>query len=252
MPKLKVAIVDDEQDARDNLAGLLELYCEDTVEVIGQANSLATALKLVKSTQLDLVFLDIRLGDDHGFDLLKNIENPAFQTVFVTGDDNFAVDAFRVSAVDYLLKPVIPEDLENAVNKVISLKEKGNIETQIQNIASALPDKEEEKIVISTQEAVHLIDTRLIINIKGEAGYSTFFTQDEGKILASKSLSHYEKILSKTLFFRTHQSHLVNLNFIKSILPAQDCVCLKNGEEIPLSRQKKKELTELLKTRFKF
>jgi len=250
MNKLKVAIVDDEKDARDTLTGLLDLYCEN-VEVIGEADSIDTATKLVNQAQPDLVFLDIRLGEEHGFDLLKNTSNPDFKIIFVTGDENFAIDAFRVNAIDYLLKPLIPEDLEAAVNKVVKLKEKGNITAHLQNLAAALPPQTDEKILIPTNTGMHLVDTDKIIHIKGEGGYSTFHREAEGQITVAKNLTHYEKLLSATQFFRAHQSHLVNLNFIKTILPAEDCICLKNDVKIPLSRAKKKELTELLRGRFR-
>ena len=250
MFKLKVVIVDDETDARDTIRGLLEIFCED-VEVIGEADSVATAEVLIGQLQPDLVFLDIGLGEGHGFDVVKSFSNPNFQVIFVTGDDNFAVDAFRINAVDYLLKPLIPDDLIAAVDKVIKLKENNNIQTNLQNIASALPKNEEEKILVSTTEGTHLIDTQKIINIKGEGSYSTFFIEDEDNIMASKNLMHYENLLNSSQFFRAHQSYLVNLKYIKTILPNKNSIGLKDGREIPLSRLKKREITELLNMRFK-
>ncbi len=252
MFKLKVVIIDDEMNARDALKGILEVFCEEDVEVLGEADSVTTAKALINKVHPDLVFLDIGLGKEHGFDVIKDFASPNFQVIFVTGDNNFAVDAFRVNAVDYLLKPLIPDDLVAAIDKVIRLREKNNIQTHLQDIASALPKNEEDKILIPTSEGMHLVDIEKIMNIEGEGSYSTLFIEDESSsIVASKNLMHYEKLLNSSQFFRAHQSHLVNLNYIKTILPTKNSISLKNGSEIPLSRLKKKELTDLLNMRFK-
>jgi len=121
MNKLKVVLVDDSSDARDALRGLLDMFCED-IEIVGEGHNVATAQKTIIDTQPDLIFLDIDLNGEHGFDLLPHFNPPPFHVIFSTGLKEYAVDAFKVNAVDYLIKPIDPDELLVAINQSLYLK----------------------------------------------------------------------------------------------------------------------------------
>lgn len=225
MNKLNVVLVDDSSDARDALRGLLDLFCEN-VTIVGEGHDIATAQRVIIDTQPDLVFLDVDLNGEHGFDLLPLFNPPPFHVIFSTGLREYAADAFRVNAIDYLIKPIDPDELEAAVAKVKKLEK-------------------QEKIAVMTSEERHLIDIQKIIRVEGSGSYSTFFIENEPSIMASKNLKHYEDLLDSNLFLRSHQSHLVNLNFIKT-LSNKNILHLKNGDEVPVSRGNKKEVTDVL------
>lgn len=248
--KLKIVLVDDSSDAREVLKDSLNIFWQD-YEILGEAHDINSAKALIEAQQPDLVFLDIDLNGEHGFDLLSHFPKPSFQVIFCTGFDNYAIDAFRVNAVDYLLKPIDPEALVAALEKVRKIRKEGNIRSHLQNISSLLHNQQEEKILLSNTEGTSLVEINKIICIDGEGSYSTFFIENEDKIIVSKNLKYYENLLDNSLFFRSHQSHLVNLNFIKTILPTQQSLLLKSGKEVPLARAKKGEINELLKKHFK-
>ena len=229
MKKLNTVLVDDSADCRNALRGLLDMFCED-VNIVGEGHDIASAQKVIIETQPDLVFLDVDLNGEHGFDLLPLFNPPSFHVIFSTGMREYAVDAFRVNAVDYLVKAVDPDELIVAVEKVRKLKK-------------------QEKIAIMTSEERHLINTQNIIRVEGSGSYSTFFIENEASIMASKNLKYYENLLNSKLFLRPHQSHLVNLNFIKAV-SNKGIIHLKNGDQVPVSRGNKKEITDLINKHF--
>jgi len=227
MNKLRAVLVDDSSDARNALRGLLDMFCEDVL-IVKEAHDITSAKEAIISTQPNLIFLDIDLNGEHGFDLLSHFSAPSFQVIFSTGLREYAVNAFRVeNVVDYLMKPIDPDELIEAVDKA---RERV---------------KKQKKITIMTSEGRHYIDVQKIIRLEGQGSYSTFFVDKEPSVVVSKNLRHYENLLDSELFVRPHQSHLVNVNFIKT-LTNKNVLQLKNGEEIPVSRGKKKIITDLL------
>jgi len=227
MNNLKVVIVEDVASIRETLRGLLDLFCEN-VSVVGEAHDIASAKAVIISTQPDLVFLDIDLNGEHGFDLLTHFNPVSFHIIFSTGYKDYAFEAFQVDAIDYLMKPVDPELLIKAINKV-----------------RKIGIKKEEKIAIVTSEGRHLIEIEKIIRVEGAGSYSTFFIENEDPIMVSKNLKHYESLLKYNIFLRPHQSHLVNLNFIK-MLSTKGTIHLKNGEDLPVSRAHRKKTKDLI------
>lgn len=236
--KLNALIIDDEKHCCEALTALLELYCPQ-VEVAGTASNLQEAVALINQFQPQIVFLDVEIGEENGFDLLEQLAPLQFQLIFITGHAHFAHKAFRVNAADYLLKPIDPVELIAAVNKVKLISRTNSMEQSVSNLMQMMTQKKEEKLIINTSEGTIFIEAQSITDIEGSGNYSTFHLDEEEKITASRGLKFYEQLLPLHLFFRTHQSHLINLSFVKKIWSGDGMIELKNGRRVPLSKNRK-------------
>ncbi|RYG04676.1 MAG: response regulator transcription factor [Chitinophagaceae bacterium] len=243
---IKAVIIDDEKLNISNLSGLLAKHCPQ-VTVTGTALNVDTGVTLIDSVKPDLVFLDIMMPGKTGFDLLRSIPSPEFEVIFVTAFDQYGIQAIKFSAVDYLLKPLIIEDLIAAVNKVekkLSSKV-GNL--QLQNLLSMLhgnQQKSEHRIALTTSGETRFVSTEDIIRCESSNSYTTFFINNSNKIVVSRPIFEYEELLADYGFKRCHQSHLVNRRYIKSLLKTDGYVLLmQDGSKIPVSRLKKDLIT---------
>jgi len=236
---MKTLIVEDEVDARKVLKFLLKQYFPD-IDIIGEAASISKAKNIILKEKPELVFLDVRLEDGTGFDLLNNLEHIDFQIIFTTAYDNYAIKAIKFAATDYLLKPINPEEFKIAVEKVI---------TKMQQFADYLKNKQNTKdyqtISVKTAQQTYFVPIKDIIRLEADGSYTSIITEDS-KILASKNLKFYEKILPKDSFIRTHQSHLVNKKCIKSI-DKDGKLKLSNNDLVPISFRKKSMVRNFLK-----
>ncbi len=247
MSPLKAVIIDDEQHARTSLTSLLALYCEE-VTVVGEASSIQEGIQRILSLHPDLVFLDIHIGREDGFELLDQVQSLKFQLIFTTAHSEFAVKAFRYNAIDFLLKPIEPMELVAAVEKTRALGYSESFQQQLAQLSESLQSKQTEKIVLSTAEGLNFICVEQIIHVEGDANYSTFYLHSGEKIMTSKNLKFYDDLLSNDTFFRAHQSHLVNMNAIKKIKTVDGATIeLTNGAQIPLAKRRKEALLELLR-----
>lgn len=214
---IKAVIVDDEKPSREVLSNYLKDYCSD-VEVVATAGSVKSAVKIIKKQKPDLLFLDIELGDGKGFDLLEVFKNPGFKVIFITAYSEYAVRAFRLSAVDYLLKPVKIDELREAVEKVKNVN--GNSFSQ-ENIKALMNNLTGTKtsvsaIVVSHIKGFDVLKTSEIIMCRAD-GYCTNFHLTGGrKVVSSKNLKQYEDLLSDQNFLRVHHSFIVNLSHVCS------------------------------------
>ena len=245
---LKAVIVEDEKKSRDTLAGLLKLYCKN-LEVVGEAESVKEGFEVIKQQNPDVVFLDIQMPDGSGFKLLEKINNVEFDVIFTTAYDQFAIKAIRYSALDYLLKPIFPEYLVNAVNKAEKnrqlQKSHDNIRVLLENMN--LPPTETPKIILSTSEKINVVKIDEIIRCESDNYYTMFYFTNGKKLLVSKTLKEQEELLSEHDFIRPHKSHLVNVRYIKSYLKTEGGVILmEDGSKIPVSRRKKEYIMEIL------
>ncbi len=245
MKKLNAIIVDDEKHARESLTALLELYCPE-VNVIAKAANIAEGKKMIESLTPDVVFLDIAIGEDNGFDLVELLSPISFQLIFTTAFSDFALKAFRVNAIDYLLKPIDPEQLTAAVTKAHQNKNPIQLQEQLTHLFDSLQSKQTKKIAISTLEGVTFVEVEHIVHVSGSGNYSTFHLETGNSIMASKSLKYFETLLPEGKFFRSHQSHLVNLTCIKSIVSSEGVIELSNGEQAPLSKSRKEDLMKVM------
>jgi two-component system, LytTR family, response regulator len=246
---LSALIIDDEERVREVLVHMLSVYCPN-IKVIGQANSVASGYKLIRELAPDVVFLDVIMPDGTGFELLKKISNINFYFIIITAYDEYAIQAFKVSALDYILKPVDSTDLISAVcklTKVINSEEsKVKIDTLLSNINNS--KNEIRKIVLKTQESVFVVDIVNIIRCESQNNYTLFHLLDKSTILVSKTLKEFEEMLTPLLFVRCHQTHLVNSEFISKFIKHPNAsLLLKDGTIIPVSIRKKEIIEKLIR-----
>lgn len=246
---LKALIIDDERTSRETLFGLLKRYCPQ-VEVVAEAYSLASGKEIINSYSVDVVFLDIQMPDGSGFKLLEEIENVNFEVIFTTAFDQYAIKAIKYSALDYLLKPIVPEDLIASVKKLEKRRnETPNVNSQetIKTLIDNIRAPQIKKIVLSTSKGMHIIEVENIIRCESDDYYTRFFLKDGKMIMVSKTLKENEELLGENDFIRPHKSHLVNIKHIKEFLKEDGGSLLMNdGSIIPVSRRKREKVMDLL------
>ncbi len=240
--KHKALIVDDEQDARVTLANFLARHCPETIEVIGFAEGVQQALYLIEKKQPTVLFLDIKMGDGTGFDLLKTCKNPSFRVIFTTAYNAYAIRAFRWNAIDYLLKPINPIELKEAVNRLSEVPI--NTDVHLRHIERYQQNEAPERLVLPAQNQYHIIDINDIIYIESDNNYSIFHLQQHTRVVVSKPLKEYEELLPKAHFFRIHYSFLLNLNYIATIQKKDSKVILTNGTQLEISRRRKQDFLQ--------
>lgn len=242
----KAVIVDDEKDAIEAIKLILHEHCTD-ITVVGTAQSVKDGVKVINDTNPEIVFLDIEMPPGNGFDILEQIPNRQFNVIFVTAYNQYAIKAFKYSAVDYILKPIDINDLINGVNKLKSIqvsqdKVEEKINLLLQNIKSDKPDK----IALSTSESIEFVHICDIIQIQAEGSYSTLKLLDQSQLVVSKNLGEFESLLEDHPFFRPHQSHLINLTHVKKVTRYGNEVVMDDGSIAFLSRRKKNQFLELM------
>lgn len=231
---IKVLIVDDEFPARSYLSSLLKLLYPDKIRVVEECDSVKNAVIAIQKHRPDLVFLDIQMPEENGLELLNYFSKIDFKVIFTTAYKDFALDAIKVNALDYLLKPLTVSDVRDAVERFEKTSTAANsIETiavsESQNLKSS-----DKKIIISTKKGFEVLNLNDILYCKAEESYTHFFTAD-GTILASKSFGDSCKTLLEPTFIRVHKSYVVNVNFIKSFNTSEFSLELLSGEIIPVS-----------------
>ena len=237
---MKALLIDDIASARASLRADIEDYCPD-VEIIGEASGVVSAAKAIRELQPDLLFLDIELGDGDGFDLLDILGKEAPKVIFTTSSNEHAIRAFRCSAVDYLLKPVDPELLKEAVSRAMPSQL-----AQIETLKAHL-EGHTRKLALNSQEKVQVVDIDEIVRCESTGSYTLFFLKDGEQVLVTRTLKEYDQILSPMGFVRVHQSHLVNLDHIREFVKAEGgYLVLKNKEQVPVSSRKRSEVLTLL------
>ncbi|GAP44264.1 two component transcriptional regulator, LytTR family [Lentimicrobium saccharophilum] len=243
---LRTLIIDDEPPVRDTLRGLLQKTCP-RVNVVGEASSVKTGILAIREKAPDLVLLDIKMDDGTGFDLLNHYENINFKIIFVTAYEEFAIQAFGFSAIDYLLKPVNPEKLAEAVNRA-ELLHQNEFNIQLGALRENLQNKgkQNKKIILKNLESIFIINMDDIIHCESDGSYTAFETSDNQNILVSKNLKEYDTLLSGSGFLRVHRSHLINLKHIKRFDRHDGGnVVMSNGAQIPVSASGRERLLDL-------
>ena len=232
---MQVLIIDDEVNARENLKAMLRNL---HIFNFSEADGVRSGCQKIKSINPDLVFLDVRMQDGTGFDLMDHFPSPEFKVVFVTAYDQFALKAFRYHAIDYLLKPIHPDELAQALSKA---KNRPAIEEQqILALLNAVKSNSLDRLVLSTQEGIHMVKLDDIIHLQGYKNYTTFFLDQRDSITVSRSLGEYEDILPEDKFFRSHQSHLININYVNLFRRIDGgSIQMKNGKDIPIARRRR-------------
>ncbi|WP_456442042.1 LytR/AlgR family response regulator transcription factor [Psychroserpens sp.] len=241
---IKSVIIDNEKKSRKTLSNFLRKYCKN-VEVLGEADGVSTGIELIKNKNPELVFLDIEMTDGTGFKLLESIEDIQFSVIFVTAYSAYAIKAFKISAIAYLLKPINPQELIEAIEKYqkeIGLKGIHNkLEVLLGNQSNV------KKIAFPTSEGIELVKLNQIVHCEADDNYTSIFLANEKRIVVSKTIKEYDTMLSDFGFYRIHQSHLVNLDYIAKYNKNDGgYVVLENGKKLPVSRRNKQEFLEKL------
>jgi len=246
---LKTIIIDDEPRARKAITDILKLGTTD-VELVAEGYDVKTGLEVVRKHHPDLVFLDIDMPDGTGFDLLRQLDDIHFKVIFITAFEEFAVRAFEFSAFDYILKPVDPPKLLHAVSRASEIVEQENIALKLNALFSNLENStgKRKRLVLHTDDKIHVVNTNDINRCKSDLGYTQFYLMDGRKVIVSKNLKHFDELLIGCGFFRTHQSHLINLSYIDYYEKRDGgYVVMKDGSYVPVSQRKREPFFKLMK-----
>ncbi|CAN5425845.1 LytTR family DNA-binding domain-containing protein [soil metagenome] len=246
---IKAVIVDDSPEARESLSADLKRWCPD-VHLLAQAGSMAEGLKVLRELKPDVVFLDIQLGDGDGFGLLEQLGETDTKVIFTTGMDNFGIRAIKFSALDYLLKPVDPDELIAAVEKLAGEKKKQSIAENIKLLTEHLHPATNgniKRLALNSADKVQVINIVDIVRCESERNYTTFFMKDKKQIVVTKTLKEYEDLLEPSGFVRVHHSHLINLDHLKEFIKQDGGYALMDdGSHVPVSVRKKEDLLRAL------
>jgi len=249
---MKAIVIEDEINVREGFIKLLRAFCPE-VTVVGATDRVETGLQLIREHDFDLLFLDINLPDGSGFDLMHRVTNRDFSLVFVTAYDSYAVDAFKLSAIDYLLKPVSPDQLVKAVQKVANLHLSTPPPDQLEILDEQLNRNGDpnNKLILKDQDSIHLIQINDILYCQADGGYTLFHLKDGSQLLTSMNLKEYEQLLQVYRFVRSHHSYLVNLHHIREVRKVDGgSLLMSNGASIPVSTRKRSLILEEIRKLF--
>ncbi|MEO9022771.1 MAG: LytTR family DNA-binding domain-containing protein [Ginsengibacter sp.] len=245
---IQAIIIDDERHCIDRLATLLA--AENTpVEIIGTAQTVEEGIRLINSLDPGLIFLDVQIGDSTGFDLLKALPRRGFEIIFTTAYENYAIQAIKFSAIDYLLKPIDKEDLKIALNKLSDGISKKMTSARLNILLHDLERRNDEmkRIIVPTVTGFEILNVSDIIRCESDINYTTLFLREKKKLLVAKTLKEFEELLGEYNFFRVHNSHLINLACIKSYHKGKGgSVMLTDGSEIEVSTRRRDEFLKKL------
>ncbi|MCI4667138.1 MAG: LytTR family DNA-binding domain-containing protein [Bacteroidia bacterium] len=243
---IKALLVEDEKNSQELISGLINEYCEG-VEVAGIAGSVAEALKKIEELQPELLFLDIELPDGDGFQVLEKTAIKDFEVIFITAYDQYATKAFKFSATDYLLKPVDIDELQEAVKRVLDKRASTPKEEQQARLEALIANLKHlqqplKRIVLPTSNGFTVVNPDDIIRCESDRNYTFIFLKDGRKILVSRTIKEYDEMLSDYNFFRIHQSHLINLGYLKNYTRGRGgYVELTDGSVLDVSARRKSE-----------
>jgi two-component system LytT family response regulator len=235
----KALIIDDEQRTRELIAKMIDSF-DLGITAIPAGENVKSGLLAIEEHKPDIVFLDIQMPDGTGFDLLKAIPNKNFEVIFITAHEEFAIKAIKFSALDYILKPIDPEELRGAVERALEGMSQQKETPQFEALQNNINPTQKKRLVLKTQESVHVVDLDHIIRCEADRNYTSFFLTEGKKILVSRTLKEYETLLTGHSFLRVQQSHLINLNFVDRYDKGNGgSVVMKDGSEVPLSSAKR-------------
>ena len=238
-------IVDDDINCIAALSGIINTYCPK-LNILGSAINIADAVKLINTTNPQLVFLDVEIGNEMGFDLFKYFPSPGFEVVFTTAHEKYALKAIKSSCYDFLLKPVNIEELVTVVVK-LELEKKSDPKQNVNVLLDNLKVKDHglKKIAIPSNEGYAFIDVNDIISLEADGKYTKITAGKGLRSLSTKNIGEFEELLDPALFFRTHKSWIVNLNHIRKYLKAESRLLLSNDTLADVSSRKKEEFLKL-------
>lgn len=245
---IKSLIIDDETDACEALKLAIEKYCPE-VKVITVCKFPENGLETIQSVHPDLVFLDVQMPGMSGFDLLEQLDEINFAVIFVTAYDRYAIKAIKFSALDYLLKPVDPDDLISAVRKFKEGRHQNNHAYRYQSVLNNVKNQQAniDRLAIPDSKGIFFVETANIIYCKAEGNYSTLYLKNGKSILVSKSLKDFDHMLADSGFIRVHNASLINIKHLQKYVKGEGgYVILSDNHHVDVSRRKKEAFLQQL------
>ncbi|MEO1053061.1 MAG: LytTR family DNA-binding domain-containing protein [Bacteroidota bacterium] len=244
----RALIIDDIDNSRITLKHDLEQYCPQ-IKVVGEADGVKTGLVAIEEHKPDVIFLDIQMGDGIGFDILETLGEFDFQVIFTTALDSYGIKAIKFSALDYLLKPIDPDELIKAVSKLEQNSGTDNVKDSIalllENMRDIKPDNK--RIALSSAEKIHMVYIKDIIRCESQGAYTLFYLANNEQILVTKNLKEYEQLLDEHSFIRVHHSHLINFSYLKEYVKKDGgSAIMTDGSEVPVSFRKRNNLLDMM------
>jgi len=245
---MKVVVVDDEKKIREGITELIRNYCPEVISIF-EASDVNSALKVINQVDPDVLILDISLGDETSFELLEQINYTEFKIIFVTAYEEYALKAIKMSALDYIVKPVNPKELIEAVNNASKQLDHNRTDLKLNALLTNMKSISEgiKKIILKTSESIFMVNIQDIIRCESDDCYTKFFLIDGKKIMVSKTLKEFEELLCEYSFFRPHQSHIVNLNFMDRFdKKSGGTIYMKDNSKVPVSSRKRNSLLKTI------
>jgi len=246
----KVLVVDDERRARETIVQVLEMYCPQVAQ-IEEADGVQSAVDAIQRFRPDLVLLDIHLTDGSGFEVISRLSSIPLNVIFITAYEEYAIKAFRVAALDYILKPIDADEFALTIEKGLRTVEQRRFQDQMEVLMNVMKgtDKQDKKITLKTAESIHIVAVSDIVFCLADKNYTTFAMVDKSKIIVSKSIGEYEELLSRDGFMRIHQSYLINLkHMVRYEKGDGGFVVTSTGESLPVATRKKDQLMTYLQS----
>ncbi len=251
METINTIIIDDEENARSNLRLILDEFCP-TINVIAEAGSAEEARELIAELNPDLLFLDINMPNEDGFELLDSLDTKDFSVIFVTAHNQFALKALKAGAIDYIEKPIDIEDLQTAVRKIRLDKSAGNVDYGMVRalLNEYRNDSKSDIIAVPTLSGYEIIKVEDIVHLEADESYTKIFLADGKKCTSSMTIAKYEKVLDDNIFFRVHKSHIINTRYHLKEFNRQEgnVAIMDNGMAIPVARRKLSGFVNKIKT----
>ena len=243
----KAIIIEDEIAAQQLLSNILKDYCP-SVQLLGVTNSLSTSLSLIQEMKPDILFMDIELEDCTAFDILKEINHKDYKIIFTTAYDEYALKAFKFDAIDYLLKPYTPQEVIKALSKVEKRSLDQDVLSRIMNGMIGSNDTAKKKIALTNSDGIVMVDVDNIVRIEADRSYCYIYESGQTKMTISKPMIEVEKLLPEHTFFRSHASHIININYLRRYSYEDGGMAiLIDGTQVPVSRRKKQDFLDFIK-----
>jgi len=244
----RAIIIDDIENSRLTLAHDLFMYCPQ-IKVIGEADSVKSGLEIIHEKKPDVLFLDIQLSDGLGFEILEKLGNFDFRIIFTTALDSYGIKAIKFSALDYLLKPIDPDELVEAVRKLDKNSKNENIRENINLLLDSMKDipLANKRIALNSADKVNLVYIKDIIRCESQGSYTIFYLNNKEQIVVTRNLKEYENLLEEYSFVRVHHSHLINFNYLKEYLKKDGgYAVMTDNSHVPVSFRKRDNLLNMI------
>jgi two-component system LytT family response regulator len=243
--KIRCLIVDDEPLALDVLNAYINRI--EGLELVGRCENALQAFSLMQEQSIDLLFLDIQMQDGSGFDLLDVLAEIPFKIIFITASDAHAIKAFRYAAIDYLLKPVDPDELTQALARFKEQQTDEQAKYKLLNDSLKNHHKPSERLALHSQDKIYIVSIADIVRCESSVNYTIFYFADNKEMVVTKTLKEFEDLLSEQKFFRVHHSHLVNARYIREFVKSEGGhLIMQNGAMVPVSTRKRAEVIKML------